>query len=171
MHEFIHKQAPPPIIPPTMHAFICSRGDYCSAIYAGVALAHVDQLQSFLNAAVRLIGGIPKFGHISEFIRAELHWLPMHRCIAFKILMLMRNCLAGQAPVYRREICVPVSSLPGRRSLRSAKQGDLVVSRVRLTTAHRRSFAVVGPSFLNALPIAASVLNSLLWLCLSSAAV
>src|SRR6218665_2071565 len=75
-----------------MHAFICSRVDYCSAIYSGVALAHVDQLQSVLNAAARLIGGIPKFGHISEFIRAELHWLPMHRRIAFKILMLMRNC-------------------------------------------------------------------------------
>ena len=40
------------------------------------SLAHVDQLQSVLNAAARLIGGIPKFGHISEFIRAELHWLP-----------------------------------------------------------------------------------------------
>src|SRR6218665_3304926 len=77
-----------------MHAFICSRVNYSSAIYAGVALAHVDQLQSVLNAAARLIGGIPKFGHISEFIRAELHWLPMHRRIAFKILMLMRNCLA-----------------------------------------------------------------------------
>src|SRR6218665_1501727 len=48
---------------------------------------------------INVIGGIPKFGHISEFIRAELHWLPMHRRIAFKILMLMRNCLAGQAPV------------------------------------------------------------------------
>src|SRR6218665_1038938 len=40
-----------------MHAFICSRVDYCSAIYAGVALAHVDQLQSELNPAARLIGG------------------------------------------------------------------------------------------------------------------
>ena len=88
----------------------------------------------------------------SEFIRAELHWLPMHRRIAFKILMLMRNCLAGQAPVYLRELCVPVSSLPGRRSLCSAEQGDLVVPRVRLATAQRRSFAVVGPSFWNALP-------------------
>src|SRR6218665_3898443 len=73
----------------------------------------------------------------------------MHRRIVFKILMLMRNCLAGQAPVYLRELCVPVSSLPGRRSLRSA---DLVVPRVRLVTAQRRSFDVFGPSFWNALP-------------------
>src|SRR6218665_1052670 len=60
---------------------------------------------------------------------------------------VLRNCLAGQAPVYLRELCVPVSSLPGRRSLRSAEQGDLVVPRVRLATAQRRSFAVVGPPF------------------------
>src|SRR6218665_667148 len=65
--------------------------------------------------------------------------------------MLMRNCLAGQAPDYLRELCVPVSSLPGRRSLRSAEHGDLVVPRVKLATAQRRSFAV-GPSFWNALP-------------------
>src|SRR6218665_817666 len=37
-------------------------------------------------------------------------------------------------------------------SLRSAEQGDLVVPGVRLATAQRRSFAVVGPSFWNALP-------------------
>src|SRR6218665_2867955 len=58
----------------------------------------------------------------------------------------------GQATVYLRELCVPVSSLPGRWSLRSAEQGDLVVPRVRLATAQHRSFAVVGPSFWNALP-------------------
>src|SRR6218665_356428 len=72
--------------------------------------------------------------------------------------MLMRNCLAGQAPVYLRELCVPVSSLPDRRSLRSAEQGDLVMPRVRLATAQRRGFAVVGPSFGNALPSRAELL-------------
>src|SRR6218665_1523003 len=76
----------------------------------------------------------------------------MHRRIAFKIVMLMRNYLAGQAPVYLRELCVPVSFLPGCRPLRSAEQGDLGVPRVRLATAQRRRFVVVGPSFWNALP-------------------
>src|SRR6218665_3250863 len=78
-------------------------------------------------------------------------WLESDGCVslsAFKILMRMRNCIAGQAPVYLRELCIPVSSLPGRRS----EQGDLVVPRVRLAKAQRRSFAVVGPSFWNALP-------------------
>src|SRR6218665_3094972 len=144
-----------------MHAFICSRVDYCSAIYAGVALAHVDQLQSVLNAAARLIGGIPKFGHISEFLSAELHWLPMHRRIAFKILILMRNCLAGQAPVYLRELCVPVSSLPGHGSLRSAEQGDLVMPRVGLGWLWPSAEALpLLVHLFGMLCLAASVLNS-----------
>ena len=57
----------------------------------------------------------------------ELHWLPMHKRIEYKILMLMRNCLVGCAPSYLRELCVLVSSIPGYRFLRSAAQGDLVV--------------------------------------------
>src|SRR6218665_999303 len=65
---------------------------------------------------------------------------------------MIRFETCGQAPAYLRELCVPVSSLPGRRSLRTAEQGDLVVPRVRLATAQRRSLAVVGPSFWNALP-------------------
>src|SRR6218665_997087 len=44
-----------------MHAFICSRVDYYSAIYAGVALAHVDQLQSVLTRELIVLGspGMP----------------------------------------------------------------------------------------------------------------
>src|SRR6218665_854390 len=68
------------------------------------------------------------------------------------VMLCYVNCLAGQAPVYLRELCVPVLSLPGRRSLRSAEQGDLVVPRVRLATAQRKSFSVVCPFFWNALP-------------------
>ena len=135
-----------------MHAFICTRVDYGNAVYAGLTLSRISQLQSVLNAAARLIGGIPKFAHISCFIREELHWLPMQKRIEFKILMLMRNCLAGQAPVYLRELCVPVLSIPGRRFLRSATQGDLVVPVARTSMVLHKSFAVVGPSFWNRLP-------------------
>ena len=91
---------------------------------------------------------------VPEHFHGHLPWRYWCSC-ATKItplMTLMRNCLSGQAPVYLRELCVPVSSLPGRRSVRSAEQGDLVVPRVRLATAQRRSFAVVGPSLWNALP-------------------
>jgi len=88
----------------------------------------------------------------------------MQKRTEFKILMLMRNCLAGQAPVYLRELCVPVLSISGRRFLRSATQGDLVVPVARTSMVLHKSFAVVGPSFWNRLPI--NLRNELLGLSL-----
>jgi len=49
-------------------------------------------------------------------------------------------------------MCLPISSLPGRRHLRSAVRGQLAVLRYRLTTAGRRAFSFAGPSAWNSLP-------------------
>ena len=144
--------------------FICTRVDYGNAVYAGLTLSRISQLQSVLNAAARLIGGIPKFAHISCFIREELHWLPMQKRIEFKILMLMRNCLASQAPVYLRELCVLVLSIPDRRFHHSAMQGDLVVPMAQTSMVLHKNFAVVGLSFWNRLP--SNLRNELLGLSL-----
>jgi len=50
------------------------------------------------------------------------------------------------------EMCRPSSSEAGRRHLRSANHGQLVVPRYRLTTAGRRAFSCAGPSAWNNLP-------------------
>src|SRR5688572_31087813 len=99
-----------------------------------------------------VIGGIPKFGHISAFIRDSLHWLPIQQRVQFKTISLMRNCLTGVAPSYLRSACVLVSSLPARASLRSSSHGLLIVPLMRSATAQSRSFAYAGPSAWNSLP-------------------
>src|SRR5688572_18151257 len=106
----------------------------------------MPKLQSVLNAAARLIGGIPKFGHISAFIRDSLHWLPIQQRVQFKIISLMRNCLTGVAQSYLRSACVLVSSLPARASLRSSAHGLLIVPLMCSATAQSRCFAYAGPS-------------------------
>ena len=135
-----------------VHALICARIDYGNAVYIGLSSTNAAKLQSILNAAARLIGGIAKFAHISFFIRDSLHWLPIRQRIQYKVCSLMRNCLSGSAPLYLKTHCIPVSSLPGRSSLRSSAHGHLVVPRTRTSTAQNRSFAVVGPSCWNRLP-------------------
>ena len=60
-----------------IHAFISSRIDFGNAIYSGLGSSLTLKLQSVLNASARLIGGIPKFGHISTYMRDTLHWLPI----------------------------------------------------------------------------------------------
>ena len=59
------------------HAFICSRFDYCNSLFFGVCSYLLDGLQSIMNATAILILNIPKFGHISDEIRTNLHWLPV----------------------------------------------------------------------------------------------
>jgi len=56
-----------------------------------------------------------------------------------------------QAP-YLSEMCQPISSVAGRRHLRSAVRGHLAAPRYRLTTAGRRAFSFAGPSAWNSLP-------------------
>jgi len=135
-----------------VHALICTRVDFGNSIFAGLSSLNLSKLQSILNASARLICGLPKYSHISTFIRETLHWLPVPQRIEFKILTLMRNSLLGVAPSYLQALCTSVSTLPGRSALRSAARGLLVVPRMRGATAQSRSFAYVGPSIWNHLP-------------------
>ena len=136
-----------------VHAFVCSRLDFCNSAVFGVTSYLLDRLPSILNAAARIILRISKFGSISSAIRDELHWLPVRSRIVFKQCLLVRSCLASSAPSYLAELCAPVSSVAGRQSLRSASQGILVVPRVRTERYGRRGFSVSGPHVWNLLPL------------------
>src|SRR5688572_8038496 len=129
-----------------VHALIRTRVDFDNSIFAGLSSVNLSKLQSILHASARLICGLPKYSHISNFIRETLHWLPVPQRIPFTILPLMRNSLLGVAPSYLQALCTSVSTLPGRSALRSAARGLLVVPRMRGATAQSRSFAYVGPS-------------------------
>src|SRR6218665_1644255 len=58
-----------------VHAFVCSRIDYCNSLLIGLPKSRLAPL-SVLNAAARLIARIPRFSHISTFMTEQLHWLP-----------------------------------------------------------------------------------------------
>src|SRR6218665_252863 len=62
-----------------VHAFIVNRLDHCSYLYCGRGRSNtqvrLQPLDGVLRTAARMIGGVPKFGHISEFMRDTLHWL------------------------------------------------------------------------------------------------
>lgn len=78
-----------------IHAFVCFRVGYGNTVYAGLTHSSLNRLQSGLNAADQLIGGIPRFGYVSRFMWEDLHWLPMQKCVELMILMFTHNCLAG----------------------------------------------------------------------------
>lgn len=114
--------------------------------------SYFTTLQSILNVASHLIGGMPKVGHISVFIRDSLHWLPIQQRILFNTISITRNGVIGVAPTYLRFFCTFVSSLSARASLPSSTRDLLVIPRMLSVTAQSRSFVYVGPWAYNSLP-------------------
>ena len=62
------------------------------------------------------------------------------------------QCPQLATPGYLAEYCVPVSEVPGRQHLRSARRHQLLVPRVRRGTFGTRAFSVGGPTLWNSLP-------------------
>ena len=87
-----------------VHALMASRIDFCNNILYRVDAVHLRPLQSVLNAAARLVLKLRKFHcvSISSMIRNELHWLPVHKRIVYKLCLLVFKCQHKQAPTYRR---------------------------------------------------------------------
>jgi len=57
----------------------------------GAADCVIRKLQGVQNAAARLITGACKFDHITPIL-LDLHWLPVHLRIKYKIAMLANIC-------------------------------------------------------------------------------
>ena len=128
-----------------VHAFVTSRLDYCCSLYAGLPAVRLGCLDGIMRSAARLIGRIPKYGHVSGYMLDVLHWLPSEQRIAYRTAALVWRCLLGFAPAYLRELCCPVLSARGSRSLRSSEQGLLLVPFARTSTMQNRAFSVGAP--------------------------
>jgi len=67
-----------------VHAFIINRVCHCSSLYCCLPQVLLQPVHCVLRAAARMISGIPKFGHISEYMRDILHWLPVRQRILYR---------------------------------------------------------------------------------------
>lgn len=81
----------------------------------------------------------------------ELHWLPIHQRIAFKILVLTHKCINKTRPTYLQELIETVQ--PRRSGLRSQYDPYLLLRpRIKLKTFADRSFSVAALTLWNQLP-------------------
>ena len=107
------------------------------------------KVQSLQNAAARLLTSGRRCDHITPLLR-QLHWLPVHRRVEFKIVCLVHQSLASIAPTYLISDIHLVYE-HGRRLLRSSTDRTLTVPRTHNRFGDR-SFAVAGPRLWNSLP-------------------
>ena len=105
------------------------------------------------NAVARLITRMGRREHISPVLQ-ELHWLPVRRCVDFKLATLMFKPLHSCGPSYLSYACK--SAPEASRRLRWSGAITCVIPWSR-THLGDRSFDVAGPRLWNKLP-------ALLWL-------
>ena len=140
-----------------IHALVTSRLDYCNSILYGCNQSTLQRLQLLQNYTARLVYRIPKFCHITPYLK-DLHWLPVQARIQFKLLSIVYKCIHGNGPQYLSELLCRRTTRPG---LRSANFFKLYIprtqSRAERSTADR-AFSISGPKLWNQLP--ASIQNS-----------
>jgi len=96
------------------------------------------------NAAARLVTGARRSDHVMTVLR-QLHWLPVHQQVTFKIAGLVHQSLAGAAIAYLADDCHLLSDA-GRRPLRSHSND---ICKLLVPRTHNKlgdgSFSAAGP--------------------------
>ena len=131
-----------------VHAVVSSRLDYCNALLARLPQYMIDRLQVLQNSAARLITGTHRKEHITPVLYS-LHWLPVRRCIDFKVLLLIFKCLNGKAPSYLSAML----HFKDTRNTRYTMENMLEVPKTKCSTFGDRAFSVYAPRLWNKLPL------------------
>jgi len=117
--------------------------DYYNSVLSSTPKKVMGKLQHVQNAAPRLVTGTGKYKRgLSQLMHVDLHWLVIPQQVQYKLAVTVHRCLLHQAPWYLADYCVPVSEVPGRQHLRSARCHKLSVLRVCHSTFWTRSFYV-----------------------------
>ena len=86
-----------------VHALVISRLASCNNLLYGIPNTLLKQLQRVQNSCARLIKMRPKRDHVTPLLK-ELHWLPVHARIKYKMIMLTFKCLKNLASANLSEL-------------------------------------------------------------------
>jgi hypothetical protein len=137
-----------PAVKSLVQACVTSRLDYANALLYGLPKGSIKRLQHVQNVAARVVTRSNRSAHITPIL-CDLHWLPVHHRITYKVLVLAYKALHGLAPVYLRDL---VQSYQPARSLRSSHENLITVPKSRLRSWGDRSFQYAAATEWNALP-------------------
>ncbi len=128
--------------------FICTRLDYCNALYLGIRESLVACFQCPERCCKNL--QTPKKRVHMMPVLISLHWLTVKYRIQYKVLMFIYKALHNQAPEYIKDMLIPYQS---QRHLRSSQNMLLTVPWSRLRSNGDRAFSVAAPALWHVLPL------------------
>ena len=112
-------------------------------------LSYRPPFQTVLNAAARLIARLPRFSHISSYIKEHLHWLPSST--KFSLLSLRPKWGWHLNIFVTRSDFRPLPN-PFVHNAPLTGGSSYIVTWTRTTMSKSRSFTVAGLSLWNRLP-------------------
>lgn len=130
------------------HALVSSRLDYANSILFGAPQYTLNKLQHIQNTLARIVLQSNSLAH-SETLLQQLHWLPVHSRIQFKLATITYKALSTNSPQYLASLIhyhQPV------RSLRSSNQHYLFQTASKINFSSR-SFRCSAPVVWNSIPL------------------
>ena len=106
-----------------VHTFVTSQLDLNNALLTGIAEDAVTELQKVQYIAAQMVTRIGMRDYITPVLK-DLHWLPVHWRIEYKVLLLVNKTQHELAPNYILELLEPYRP---SRTLRSATDSHLLL--------------------------------------------
>ncbi len=139
-----------------IHALVTSRIDYCNSLLFGIPEKQLHRLQLIQNSAARIVTRSRTFDHTTPIL-FQLHWLPVHYRVHYKILLLTYKALHNLALHYLSDLLHLYTPL---RSFRSSSADLLSVPNFKMSSFGGRAFSCAAPKLWNYLPLHIRQLDS-----------
>ena len=136
-----------PDVPPIVTAFIASRQDYCNALLYGVAKTEIQRLQTVMNAAARLVGGLGRYDHVTPVLRDNKLVTKLSKWqFLLSTKFVVRARLTSEASAFN-------SSYWSQWTAEASFSTTRRLMRATRTKVGTRSFRVAAPQTWNFLPL------------------